>query len=270
VQLSVANLSRSCAGVVCLGFVGITSVVFAQDTLPTENIPTSEEALPQGFLEIILAGGWVGLTIILVLVGLSLTAAYLVFEHLMTIRRSVLLPPGLGDQVRTSLTAGQLGAAGDACRSQPSLLSFVLLNGMAEVEGGWSAIEKGAEDALAEQAARLFRKIEYLSVIGNIAPMVGLLGTVMGMILAFQKVADTQGAAGAGQLAEGIYQALVTTVGGLIVAIPSLGAFAVLRNWVDQLVAESAYVAQHALTPLKRLRGSSSDQAAPAPPPFER
>ncbi len=67
------------------------------------------------------------------------------------------------------------------------------------------------------------RRIEYLSVIGNIAPMVGLLGTVTGMIFAFQQVATTRGAAGAGDLAEGIYQALVTTVGGLVVAIPALG-----------------------------------------------
>ena len=108
------------------------------------------------------------------------------------------------------------------------------------------------EEALAEQSARMMRRIEYLSVIGNIAPMVGLLGTVTGMIFAFQRVAVTQGSAGAGDLAEGIYQALVTTVGGLIVAIPSLGAFAIFRNRIDQFVAEAAYSAQHVFTPLKR------------------
>src|ERR671914_570403 len=100
-------------------------------------------------------------------------------------------------------------------------------------------VEKAMEDATAEQAARLFRRIEYLSVIGNIAPMVGLLGTVTGMLLAFKQVADTEGSAGAAQLADGIYQALVTTVAGLIIAIPSLGAFALFRSRVDQLVAEA-------------------------------
>lgn len=232
------------------------SVGLSQDVASSQVPPSSEEVLPQGFLEIILAGGGVGLAIIGVLIGLSLTMAYLVFEHLMTIRRNTLIPPGLADQVRVSLAAGRLTEANEGCRSKPCLLSFVLLHGLAEIEGGWPAVEKAAEDALSEQASRLFRKIEYLSVIGNIAPMVGLLGTVIGMILAFQKVADTQGTAGAGQLAEGIYQALVTTVGGLVVAIPSLGAFAVFRNWVDQLVAESAYVTQHALAPLKRLKSS--------------
>ena len=222
---------------------------------------SAAEPAPQGFFSIVFSGGWVGFLIIMLLFALSVTAAYLVFEQIMTLRRGELMPDGLGDQVRQLLLAGRVAEADQACRAKPSFLSFVLLSGLAEIEGGWSAVEKALEDATAEQSARLFRKIEYLSVIGNLAPMVGLLGTVTGMIFAFQRVAGTQGAAGAAELAEGIYQALVTTVGGLIVAIPSLGAFAVFRNRVDQLVAEAAYLAQHAFTPLKRRR------AAPPPPP---
>jgi biopolymer transport protein ExbB len=186
----------------------------------------------------------------------------------MTIRRKELMPEGLSDQVRDLLWNGRLNEANQICQQNPSLLSFILLNGFAEADDGWSEVEKALEDATAEQSARLFRKIEYLSVIGNIAPMVGLLGTVMGMIFAFQRVASTQGAAGAGDLAEGIYQALVTTVGGLIVAIPSLGAFAIFRNRLDQLVAEAAYLAQHATAPLKRRRQTApASTAAPPPPP---
>ena len=116
--------------------------------------------------------------------------------------------------------------------------------------------------ALRDQGAR------DLTVIGNIAPMVGLLGTVMGMIMAFQRVAVTQGSAGAADLAEGIYQALVTTVGGLIVAIPSLGAFAIFRNRVDQFVAEVAYLAQQVFIPLKRRSGKTArpGKSPPVPP----
>jgi biopolymer transport protein ExbB len=228
---------------------------------------SNPEAAPQGFFSIVFSGGLVGFTIVMLLFALSLTAAYLVFEHIMTIRRNELMPEGLSDQVRDLLQAGRTGEADQACRQQPSFLAFVLLNGLAEYEGGWAAVEKAMEDATAEQSARLFRKIEYLSVIGNIAPMVGLLGTVTGMIFAFQRVASTQGSAGAAELAEGIYQALVTTVGGLIVAIPSLGAFAVFRNRVDQLVAEAAYLAQHALSPLKRPRPRSTSAPAKPPPP---
>ena len=154
--------------------------------------------------------------------------------------------------------------ADQRCQMQPSFLSFVLGAGLAEVDGGWPAVEKAMEDATAEQSARLFRKIEYLSVIGNIAPMLGLLGTVIGMIFAFREVADTQGAARAADLAEGIYLALVTTVEGLIVAIPSLAAFAVFRNRVDQLVAEVAYAAQHVIAPLKRLRVEAASRRSTA------
>ena len=241
------------------------SIAWAQNS-EVSSAETSSGA-PRELLEIVFSGGWAGFPIIMVLLGLSLTAAYLVFEHMMTIRRGQLMPPGLGDQVRSSLSAGSLAEADQICRTTPCLLSFVLLSGISEIEGGWPAVEKAAEDALAEQAARLLRKIEYLSVIGNIAPMVGLLGTVIGMIVAFQTVASTQGTAGAGQLAEGIYQALVTTVGGLIVAIPSLGAFAVFRNRVDQLVAEAAYWTQHVLAPLKGLRAVEYGAAMSQPPP---
>ena len=174
-------------------------------------------------------------------------------------------PVTMRNQFRELLANGKVAEAEALCRERPSLLSFVLLNGLSEIEGGWTAVEKALEDATAEQSARLYRKIEYLSVIGNIAPMVGLLGTVIGMIFAFHQVAISRGSAGAGDLAEGIYQALVTTVGGLIVAIPSLGAFAVFRNRVDQLVVEASYMSVHAFAPLKRRR-SGSQKPPPAPP----
>jgi biopolymer transport protein ExbB len=207
---------------------------------------------PAGFLTILFSGGIVGAIMIFILLALSLTAAYLIFDHLITIRRKDLMPEGLSEQVRQCLMTGNVKAAQEACNARPSFLSFVLMHGISELDFGWNAVEKSLEDALAEQSARLFRKIEYLSVIGNIAPMVGLLGTVIGMIIAFQNVASTQGTASAPQLAEGIYQALVTTVGGLIVAIPSIGAFAIFRNRIDQFVAEAAYIAQHVFAPLRR------------------
>jgi biopolymer transport protein ExbB len=203
-------------------------------------------------LDIIFAGGVTGLAIVLVLLALSMVALALAVEHVLTIRRNVLMPPGLADQVAKRLTAGDRRGAAEACDLHPSFLANVLRAALAEADAGWPAVEKALDDSCAEQAARLFRKIEYLSVIGNIAPMIGLLGTVVGMIFAFQEVASTQGAARAGQLASGIYQALVTTVGGLLVAIPSLAAFAVFRNRIDGLVTETAYAAQRALRPLKR------------------
>ncbi|OHB72276.1 MAG: hypothetical protein A2V70_10425 [Planctomycetes bacterium RBG_13_63_9] len=235
------------------------------DTRAQADTAGQDSPSAQGVWEILSAGGVVGVLIML----LSVAAVALVIEHIMTIRESVLMPPGLGDDVRALLAEGKLTPARQRCRTEPSFLAYVLDAGLTEVDGGWAAVEKAAEDATADQSARLFRKIEYLSVIGNIAPMLGLLGTVIGMILAFREVASTQGAARAADLAEGIYLALVTTVEGLIVAIPSLTAFAVFRNRVDQLVAEASYVAQHVFAPLKQVQQQprAKGPAPPAPPP---
>jgi biopolymer transport protein ExbB len=250
-----------------IGFVGVVPIC-AQ----TPAVPGSEPTeAPRGLLQIMFAGGWVGVSIMIVLLLLSVTALYLVIEHLLTIRREELMPEQLQNQLSELLMNGTVSAAEGACKAEPSLLSFVVLQGLAERDGGWSAVEKALEDALAEQAARLMRKIEYLSVIGNIAPMVGLLGTVTGMVMAFHEIATSQGAAGAADLAEGIYQALVTTVVGLLIAIPSLGIFAVLRNRVDQLVAEAAYMVQHLCRPLKRRLSAVQNPApTPVPPPPAR
>jgi biopolymer transport protein ExbB len=162
------------------------------------------------------------------------------------------MPDDLVQQLRETLAHGQVARAIQLCDATPCALSAIMKAALQEVEGGWSAVEKALEEETAEQAGRLFRKIEYLSVLGNIAPMVGLLGTVIGMILAFREVADTQGAARAGQLASGIYQALVTTVGGLLIAIPAIAAYAVFRNRVDGLMADSMATARSLLVPVKR------------------
>lgn len=233
----------------------------------------AEPAAVGGFWAIVFSGGWVGVAIVLTLLLLSLLAAYLIIEQVFTLRRSEVMPAGLADEVRLLLAQGKLPDAEAACRRRPSPLAFVLVSGLSELDFGWHAMEKAMEDAVAEQAAKLYRKIEYLSVIGNLAPMCGLLGTVTGMIMAFQQVAVTQGTAGAAQLAEGIYSALVTTVAGLVVAIPSLGAFAVFRNRVDQLIAETAYLAQHTFVPVRRratsmgARPASPAASQSAPPP---
>lgn len=198
--------------------------------------------------EIIASGGTVG-----VLIGfLSLAAIALVVEQCLSLRAAVLMPEGLAQQLRDLLARGRIKDADTLCRETPSCLSYIASTGLMEADGDWTDVEKALEDAVAEQSAKLFRKVEFLSVIGNIAPMLGLLGTVLGMITAFQQIAATQGSAQAPELATGIYQALVTTVEGLIVAIPALAAFAFFRNRVDQLMADVAFTVQHVFAPLKR------------------
>lgn len=250
--------------VVCLVAIGFSSFAYGQSN-PAEggNVATPETS--ESIWSVIFSGGLLGILIMSTLIALSVLAAYLVFDQVMGLRKKDLVPVDLVENVRTLLAQGKLKEADQVCRERPCPLSFVIVSGIAEVEYGWPAVEKALEDSAAEQAARLYRKLEYLSVIGNLAPMIGLLGTVSGMILAFREVAVSSGAAGAADLASGIYSALVTTVAGLIIAIPSLGAFAVFRNKIDELVSEIAYSAQHAFGAVRRRIPGAA--ARPVQPP---
>jgi biopolymer transport protein ExbB len=182
------------------------------------------------------------------------------------------MPISLAKALVAAARQGQRRNMLEATRDSDNMLGQAAYAGTLHMSDGLDAAMTGIDEAVEDSAGRLMRRIEYLSVIGNIAPMVGLLGTVTGMLLAFKQVADTEGNAGAAQLADGIYQALVTTVAGLIIAIPALGAFALFRSRVDQLVAESAYAALHALSPLKQRSTSASAPPIqpPAPPPPPR
>ncbi len=161
------------------------------------------------------------------------------------------MPSGLAEEVHRLLKQGQFQQAREACQRRPSFLGQMLSAGLLETELGYHAVEKAMEDAAAQQAARLMRKIDGLSLISALAPMLGLMGTVWGMILAFmefERKANPQ----VSELAPGVYKALVTTLFGLIVAVPAIAAFAYFRNRIDELVAQTALMAEHVFSDFKR------------------
>jgi biopolymer transport protein ExbB len=219
--------------------------VVSSDTLLSE---TSTRKRQNSFWTLIAASGLIGYTIIL----LSFFAVALMIEYSLTIRSKILMPPGFADEVLQLLSQGQLAASVQKCQADMSPLAQILHAGMKEYEFGWDAIEKAAEETTAEQASRLYRKIEYLNVIGNIAPMLGLLGTVVGMVTAFQQLAESEGYARAADLAGGIYLALVTTVEGLLVAIPCLALYSFFSNRIAALISETTFVAEQVLLPIKK------------------
>lgn len=213
--------------------------------LAAENpAPAMREMTIQALLD---AGGTIGWIIMV----LSVWMIALIIQHLFTVRRGVLMPHGLAEDVHRQIGEGQFPQAAQLCRETPSFLAYVLGAGLAEVSLGYGAVEKAMEDASQQQAARLFRKLEYFTVIGTIAPMLGLLGTVWGMILAFMEF-EAKANPQVSELAPGIYRALVTTLQGLCVAIPSLAMYAILRNRVDELVAETTLMAEYVFSTFKR------------------
>ena len=200
------------------------------------------------FGSLIQKSGLIGYMIIL----LSLVSVALMIEYALSIRRKTLIPPGFADEVLKLLIQGQPNVALQKCQNDPSALAQILYAGMSQYEFGWDAVEKSAEEATAEQASRLYRKVEYLNMIGNIAPMLGLLGTVVGMVIAFQQMAESAGYGRADDLAEGIYLALITTIQGLLVAIPCLAAHSLFANRIAVLISETTFVAEQVLQPIKK------------------
>lgn len=198
--------------------------------------------------EMLAAGGTIGYLIM----GLSFIMVALIIDHLINIRRSILIPPGLAEEIHRCLAEKKVDEGKKYCEAHPGFLSRILYAGLDEVGLGYASIEKAMEDAAVEQSARLFRRIEHLSVISTLAPMLGLMGTVWGMILAFlefEQKANPQ----VSELAPGIYRALITTLQGLAVAIPSMAAFSFFRNRIDELVAEGTLLAQHVFADYRRL-----------------
>eukprot|EP00913_Durusdinium_trenchii_P022839 g21443.t1 len=200
---------------------------------------------------------------------LSIAMVALIVEHMLSFRRGVMMPSGLAEQIHQMLQQGQIKQARQTCQERSSFLSHVLAAGLGEVNYGYSSVEKALEDASTEQSARMFRKIEYLSVIGTIAPMLGLLGTVWGLMLAFQEF-ELKTNPHISELAPGIRKAMVTTLMGLTVAVPALAAFAIFRNRIDELVAETSLVAEHVVGEIKRpltqheKRAAAKTTASPA------
>lgn len=212
-------------------------------------------ALNYTLIQLVQFGGIVGYVII----SLSVVAVALIVDYALLLRPKVLMPPAEVEQLR-SLAAERRW---DEIVAEPraSFVGAVMAAGVAERDRGYEASVKAMEDRGDELTGRLLRRIEYLNMIANVAPMLGLLGTVIGMVMAFNQISIAAGGADPRQLAAGIFQALMTTVMGLVVAIPAFFAFSLFRNRVDSLVAEATATAEDLVTPLR----SAAQPAEPAP-----
>lgn len=191
------------------------------------------------FVSLIIDAGPIGWAVIV----LSVIAIALIIEHFLSIQRDQLIPPDLVAEVDRLLQEEQYDEALELCEMEPSVFTNVVAAGIAKVGMGVDEIEKSIRDTLENERVRLENKISWLNLIGNIAPMMGLLGTVVGMITAFQKIETTRNPSPS-QLAGGIYQALVTTAEGLIVGIPVLAAYFFFRNRLNHLLSETGLIVE--------------------------
>ncbi len=214
-------------------------------------------------LELVLAGGWIGA----VLLVASILAVSLAIRIALALRRSVFFSPELETAVADALARNDFAAALASVEERnDAVAGRVLAAGLRETDRGWAAVEKGLEDAVAEETAAFYRRTEPLATIGNVAPMLGLLGTVVGMVSTFGELAVADGSGR--NLAGGIYFALVTTVDGLLVAIPVLVAHAVLNARGAARFAELVQRLDRLFATSKRLlapENSGSSTQSPQP-----
>ena len=178
------------------------------------------------------------------LIAIDVASWALIIEHFITIRRVNILPDHVRGQVGQLIESGDFGGVIEYTTAEPSMLSYVVHQALAEAAHGYAAMERAMEEASEERTTKLLRKIELLNVIGNVAPMMGLLGTVYGMIRAFSVIVAAGEMPKPGALAEAIGIALVTTFWGLIVAIPALAVYALMRNKIDALSSEAMMAGQ--------------------------
>ena len=179
-----------------------------------------------------------------ILWAMSILTVAIVVQYFIAIRRENILPEDVLAQIRELFDEKQYGEAIEISADEPSFLSYVIHAGLSDASHGYPAMERAMEEASEERTTKYLRQIEWLNLIGNISPMLGLLGTVWGMILAFQELAASGGTADPADLADSIGIALVTTLLGLAIAIPALAVYAVMRNRVDSLTSEAMVAAQ--------------------------
>lgn len=210
------------------------------------------------FDHFVVSGGAIAYAI----VGLSFVAVALMVEHFITIRRKTIVAPQSAEQLRAFIERKKYIDAIQFSADDPTMLSYVVNAGLLEAANGYAAMQRAMEAALEERSSRLFRKIEYLSIIGNVSPMIGLFGTVYAMILMFGSIGERGRIPEADVVAAQISIALVATFWGLLVAVPSLAAFGWFRNRIDVLAAECAISCDRLMTVFRP--GAAHAPAAPA------
>lgn len=184
-------------------------------------------------LEIVQAGGWLMAPILLC----SVVAVAIVLERLWTLQQKRVLPPNSTTQIWEWANANQLDAQHLQQIQQSSPFGQVLAAGLANRTAPREVLKEAVEDAGRHAVHDLERYLNTLGTIAGISPLLGLLGTVAGMIKSFTAI-TTEGVGNPTVLAGGISEALITTAAGLVVAIPALIAYRYLRGRVDGLVVQ--------------------------------
>ena len=210
------------------------------------------EDVQRSLLEYIIQGGPIGMIILII----SLGAIGMIGAQLFRVRRSKLAPEDLIEEIKPMLEKRNIQGAIDLCTNHEvsSYASRVLglsLTRASRSPFGMLELRSTVEEIGQLETDRLYRLTDGIGLVASIAPMLGLLGTVVGMVGAFDAITMADGPARPDELAGSISQALITTVLGLIVAIPCTSAYTYLRNRIDHLTTEIGEVIDELIAPIE-------------------
>lgn len=200
---------------------------------PEAEAAAAEEAKndAMSFGRIVSSSGFMGVVLWLALGACSVAGFALIVDSFITIREKKIVPADFVAKVREAMEQGDVMKAMKHCEEEPGPLSSILTAGFSNVQEGFEAIQEAVGVAADLESEKLLQRVTYLNVVANLAPMLGLLGTVQGMIFAFATLGtQSAGAAQQSMLAVNIAQALYTTAAGLLAAVPALAFFYYFRN----------------------------------------
>ena len=209
-----------------------------------------EAAQSQTFFKQFVAAG--GPIVWFILLPMSVVTVFLALEQGFIIRRKRLLPKGAGQRVVEMIRQFGPEQLEAQIGSQDDFVSVAVVKAVGQSRGDWLRVRSALSESLQEQAWGFMRRIEWLNLIGNVSPMVGLFGTVFGMIKLFNAIVMAGGQPRPAQLAEGISVALVTTFWGLLIAIPALAIHGIFRNRIETLLSVATTEAENILPEIVR------------------
>lgn len=218
----------------------------------TEMVEPPAESQPVTLLMMVWWGGgilWITLT-------LGFVALVMAIYFGLTVTPAREVPANFARRVLTQIKAGDLRGAYQLCEGRDELLAKVVRVGLKMSGHDRYVIQEAMESEGERGVAALWQKISYLNNIGTIAPLLGLLGTVWGMVLAFSNIAADDARVRGMVVAENVSKAMITTVGGLVVAIPCMVVYYFLRGRVIKIVAEVEAQASEVVELLTRGRES--------------
>lgn len=252
-----------------LGFLASPGTVRAQEDEPPEKKPAvegkeGEKKDTNLFTHIIVSAGWFfGPLLFLVSIGLVTLIVLLAMD----LRMGVAVPPHFVDDFTDLVNKRQFKQAFELCRNDNSFLARVLTAGMGRLQYGIEDAREASMNMVESVRAGKDQLINYLGTIGTLGPMLGLVGTVFGMILSFMEL-SSGGTPRPEKLAEGISHALVVTLLGIAISVPAIFCHAFFKNRLTRISMDTSNLADDLLTQMyhnsKRSGGSASPDARTA------